>query len=153
MLAILAVLLLWGSAVAAQREPQPKVEVTLGPGTVVFIAAILHGENVEDQEMLPVHYDARFDRIRVPCPEGQGKSQGCTEIRLNAIGFPRVYSMVEGVCPSMEMVGVTFNGRALPVTDPPRKARKKRQSAWFRAGFSVENGATILAAYQCPETP
>jgi hypothetical protein len=133
-----------------KRELEPKVEVILGPGTVVFIAAILDSEEDADQEMLPVRYDARFTKNRVRCAENAAR--GCLETRLQAIGFPMTYASEESDCEEpMAIEGVRFDGRDLPPTEPPRGSRHKRRTAWFAAGFSVENGATVLAFYRCPQ--
>lgn len=133
-----------------ERELEPKVEVILGPGTVVFIAAILEGEADADEEMLPVRYDARFTKNRVRCAENA--VQGCLETRLQAIGFPVAYEPEESDCEEpMAIQGVRFDGRDLPPTEPPRGSRHKRRTAWFAAGFSVEDGATVLAFYRCPQ--
>ncbi len=133
-----------------QQELEPKVEVTIGPGTVVFIAAILESEADADEKMLPVRYDARFTKNRVRCTENAAR--GCLETRLQAIGFPVAYEPEESDCEEpMAIQGVRFDGRDLPPTEPPRGSRHKRRTAWFAAGFSVENGATVLAFYRCPQ--
>ena len=135
---------------AKERELEPKVEVILGPGTVVFIAAILEGEEDADDEMLPVRYDARFVKIRTRCAENSAK--GCLETHLSTIGFPMTYEPQESPCGEpMAIEGVRFDGRELRPTKAPRGSRHKRRTSWYAAGFSVEKGATVLAAYRCPE--
>jgi hypothetical protein len=130
------------------------VEVILGPGTVVFIAAVLQGEEAADQEMLPVRYDARFQKVRVDCEEDRTGGDGCRDTRLDVIGFPKHYETEELPCSEpMVLETVRFGGEELEPTEAPRRSRKKRSTAWFHAGRSVENGATILAAYRCPAPP
>lgn len=166
---LLALLVLAGAAEAeAERKkergeqlPEGRVEVKVAPPEGMVMIFALSGQG---EEIVNVEYDARFSRIKKPCPQAaqaertDGANEGepakpklCSRSVLRRIGFPPKVRAADGsACDELELVAVRMNRRPIAETVPSHGVRPKRDLRWYVAGRWLEDGGTVTAIYDCP---
>ncbi|MDY7095160.1 MAG: hypothetical protein SX243_19460 [Acidobacteriota bacterium] len=155
--------------------PEGRVEVTGSSPESLVLIFVLNGQG---EEIRDVAYDARFSRVRRPCPpdeptEGSTANTGepqpakmCPQTVLRRIGFPPdlphpdlpggpksspgQQPAADLPCERLELQFVHMNGRPISETVPRHGVRPKKLLRWFVAGSLLEDGGTVKAVYDCP---